>query len=57
MAQPVEQHELASPRKRGDDGEIGHVSRGEQQRALTPRVCGKLLFQSVVLDEMTGHQV
>src|SRR5690242_7346600 len=48
---------LAVPRKRGHDGEVGHIPRGEQQRALSPRERRQLFFQPRLLNTVAGYEM
>ena len=57
VRQAVEQHLLAAPGERCQDGEVGHVAGREQQCPLARGEGGQLLLERRVLGAVAAHQV
>ena len=57
VAQPSNSTVSPRPGQRRHHGEVRHVARGEQQRALAPGEGGEFFFQPGVLSPVPGHQM
>ena len=57
MIEPVFEDGIRLAKQRRHDTQIGHIARGKQQGAFTPRVGSQGFFQILVGTLMTAHQM